>query len=149
MTTYLDTPADLISLVGPRLGTTDWIDVTQQHIDRFAEVTGYHRWMPNGSAATAGPFTAVVMQSYLALSLTPMAISEVLTINSHQAALNYGFNRVRFLSPARVGSRIQATVSVKSAHRKGIGLLLIFAVDFKTEDTSESACEADVIALYP
>jgi acyl dehydratase len=149
MTTYVDTPADLVGLVGQRLGTTDWNDVSQREVDLFADAIDYHRSRTTDSAPAEGAFTATVAQNYFTLSLTPMVISEVLKIGNRQAALNYGLNRVRFLAPARVGSRVRATVSAKSAEQKGIGLLLTFGISFENEGEREPACVADVIALFP
>jgi acyl dehydratase len=82
MTTYVDTPADLVGLVGQRLGTTDWMDVSQREVDLFADATGYHRPMTTDSAPAEGAFTATVAQNYFTLSLTPMGISEVLKIGA-------------------------------------------------------------------
>ena len=106
MTTVLEEPADLIKLVGQRLGTTEWMKVTQQQVDQFAEATGDHQWIhTDPQRAAKGPFKGTIAHGYLTLSLAPVVISQVLQIRELTAALNYGLNKVRFPSPVRVGPR--------------------------------------------
>ena len=102
MTTVLEEPADLLKLVGQRLGTTDWMKVTQQQVDQFAEATGDHQWIhTDPKRAAKGPFKGTIAHGYLTLSLAPVVISQVLEIRELTAALNYGLNKVRFPSPVQ------------------------------------------------
>ena len=102
MTTVLEEPADLLKLVGQRLGTTDWMKVTQQQVDQFAEATGDHQWIhTDPQRAAKGPFRGTIAHGYLTLSLAPVVISQVLEIRELTAALNYGLNKVRFPSPVQ------------------------------------------------
>jgi acyl dehydratase len=150
MTTVLDQPADLLKLVGQRLGTTDWMKITQQQVDLFADATGDHQWIHTDPARAAkAPFKGTIAHGYLTLSLAPVAISHVLQIRELTAALNYGLNRVRFPSPVRVGAQIRATVGVMSAQQKTSGVEAVFTLTYEIDGEPRPACVADIIVLYP
>jgi acyl dehydratase len=150
MTTSLDTPTDLLDRVGQDLGTTDWMNITQQQVDLFADATGDHQWIHIDPARAAnGPFKGTIAHGYLTLSLAPVVLGQVLQIRQLTAALNYGLDRVRFPAPVRVGSRIRATVSVRRAQRKASGVEAVFTLTYEIEGETRPACVADVIVLYP
>jgi len=150
MTTVLEEPADLIKLVGQRLGTTEWMKVTQQQVDQFAEATGDRQWLHiDPDRAAKGPFRGSIVHGYLTLSLAPAVISQVLEIRELTAALNYGLNKVRFPSPIRVGAQIRAAVTVMSAQQKSSGVESVFTLTYEIDGEDRPACVADVIVLYP
>lgn len=150
MTTVLDEPADLLKLVGQRIGTTEWMEVTQQQVDRFAEATGDRQWLhTDPERAARGPFKCTIAHGYLVLSLAPVLISKVLEIRELTAALNYGLNKVRFPSPVRVGAQIRAAVTVMSAQQKTSGVESVFTLTYEIDGEDRPACVADVIVLYP
>lgn len=150
MTTVLDEPADLLGLVGRCLGSTEWMPITQQQVDLFAEATGDNQWIHTDPRRAAnGPFKGTIAHGYLTLSLAPVAISEVLQIRELTAALNYGLDKVRFPAPVRTGSQVRATVGVLSAKQKTSGVEAIFTLTYEIEGDPRPACVADVIVLYP
>ena len=150
MTTILEAPTDLLKLVGQRLGTTDWMKVTQQQVDQFAEATGDRQWLHiDPDRAAKGPFRGTIVHGYLTLSLAPAVISQVLEIRELTAALNYGLNKVRFPSPIRVGAQIRAAVTVMSAQQKSSGVESVFTLTYEIDGEDRPACVADVIVLYP
>jgi acyl dehydratase len=150
MTTVLEEPADLLKLVGQRIGTTEWMKVTQQQVDQFAEATGDHQWIhTDPERAAKGPFKGTIAHGYLTLSLTPVVISRVLEIRELTAALNYGLNKVRFPCPVRVGAQIRAAVTVMSAQQKTSGVESVFTLTYEIDGEDRPACVADVIVLYP
>jgi acyl dehydratase len=150
MTTVLEQPADLLSLVGQSLGTTEWMKVTQQQVDLFADATGDHQWIhTDAQRAAKGPFKGTIAHGYLTLSLTPVVIAEVLEIRELTAALNYGLNKVRFPAPVRVGSQVRAAVTVASAQQKTSGVESVFKLTYEIDGEARPACVADVIVLYP
>ena len=150
MTTVLEEPADLLKLVGQRLGTTEWMKVTQEQVDRFAEATGDRQWIhTDQERAAKGPFKGTIAHGYLTLSLASVVISQVLEIREITAALNYGLNKVRFPAPVRVGSQIRAAVTVMSAQQKTSGVESVFTVTYEIDGEDRPACVADVIVLYP
>ena len=150
MTTYLDTPTDLLKRVGQGLGTTDWMKITQQQVDLFADATGDHQWIHTDPARAANsPFKGTIAHGYLTLSLAPVVIGQVLQIRELTAALNYGLNRVRFPAPVRVGSQIRTTVTVMRAQQKTFGVEAMFTLTYEIDGETRPACVADVIVLYP
>jgi acyl dehydratase len=150
MTTVLEQPADLLDLVGKSLGTTEWIKVTQQQVDLFADATGDRQWIHTDvERAAKGPFKGTIAHGYLTLSLTPVVMAQVLEIRELTAALNYGLNKVRFPAPVRVGSQVRAAVSVASAQQKTSGVESVFKLTYEIDGEARPACVADVIVLYP
>jgi acyl dehydratase len=150
MNTVVDQPADLLGLVGQPLGTTDWMKITQDQVNLFADATGDHQWIHTDPARAAnGPFKGTIAHGYFTLSLAPVVISEVLEIRELIAALNYGVDKVRFPAPLRVGSQLRATVTVMRAVQKTSGLEAVFTLTFEIEGETRPACVADVIVLYP
>jgi acyl dehydratase len=150
MNTVVDEPADLLGLVGRSLGTTDWMEITQQQVNLFADATGDHQWIHTDPArAINGPFQGTIVHGFLTLSLAPEVISEVLEIRELTAALNYGVDKVRFPAPLRVGSRLRATVSVMCARQKTSGVEAVFILTYEIEGEPRPACVADVVVLYP
>lgn len=150
MTTQLDSPADLIGLTGQQLGTTDWIEITQSQVDRFAEATGDHQWIhTDPQRAAHGPFRGTIAHGYLTLSLAPVIISDVLEIRELTAALNYGLNKVRFPAPVPVGSKIRAVVTLNAAQQKTSGVEAVFGLTYEIDGGTRPACVADVVVLYP
>ena len=150
VTTYLDTATDLLKRVGQCLGTTDWMKITQQQVDLFADATGNHQWIhTDRERAARGPFKGTIVHGYLTVSLAPVVIGRVLQIRELTAALDYGFNQVRFPVPVRVGSQIRATVSVIRAEQKTAGVEAVFALTYEVEGEKRPACVADVIVVYP
>ena len=150
MGTIVDQPADLLSLVGRPLGSTDWMEITQKQVNLFADATGDHQWIhTEPTRAINGPFKGTIAHGYLTLSLAPVVISEVLEVREMTAALNYGVDRVRFPAPLRVGTQVRATVSVMSARQKSSGVEAVFTLTYEVEGEPRPACVADVIVLYP
>ncbi|MBO1336192.1 MaoC family dehydratase [Streptomyces sp. VRA16 Mangrove soil] len=101
---------DLKKLAGSELGVSEWIEVTQDRIDTFADATGDHQWIHvDPERAAAGPFGAPIAHGYLTLSLFIPLFTELLDVRGVTTKVNYGLNKVRFPSPVKVGSRIRLT----------------------------------------
>ncbi|GGN27406.1 MaoC family dehydratase [Streptomyces fuscichromogenes] len=99
---------ELKKLAGSDLGTSDWIEVTQDRIDTFADATGDHQWIHvDPERAAAGPFGAPIAHGYLTLSLFIPLFTELLDVQGVATKVNYGLNKVRFPAPVKVGSRIR------------------------------------------
>src|SRR5687768_16168889 len=113
MTTTVTGPAELIGLAGRDLGTSEWLEITQERIDTFAGATGDHQWIhvDPGRAAT-GPFGTTIAHGYLTLSLVIPLWTELLRIEGISMAVNYGLNKVRFPAPVPVGSKIRLAAKV-------------------------------------
>ncbi|MGW3285616.1 MaoC family dehydratase [Streptomyces sp. NPDC001002] len=99
---------ELKKLAGSDLGTSEWIEVTQERIDTFADATGDHQWIHvDPERAAQGPFGAPIAHGYLTLSLFIPLFTELLDVQGVTTKVNYGLNKVRFPSPVTVGSRIR------------------------------------------
>ncbi|MEU9189283.1 MaoC family dehydratase [Streptomyces sp. NPDC048484] len=99
---------ELRKLAGGDLGTSEWIEVTQERINTFADATGDHQWIHvDAEKAAAGPFGAPIAHGYLTLSLFIPLFTELLDVQGVTTKVNYGLNKVRFPSPVKVGSRIR------------------------------------------
>ena len=99
---------ELKKLAGSDLGTSDWIEVTQDRIDTFADATGDHQWIHvDPEKAAEGPFGAPIAHGYLTLSLFIPLFTELLDVQGVTTKVNYGLNKVRFPAPVKVGSRIR------------------------------------------
>ena len=106
MPTTFTSPAELAAAVGRHLGFSDWLTIEQDRIDEFARATGDHQWIHvDPSRAADGPYGATIAHGYLTMSLTNMLRPSLIDVPTASAGINYGVNRVRFLSPVRVGSR--------------------------------------------
>ncbi|CBG68701.1 conserved hypothetical protein [Streptomyces scabiei 87.22] len=99
---------ELKKLAGSDLGTSEWIEVTQERINTFADATGDHQWIHvDPEKAAEGPFGAPIAHGYLTLSLFIPLFTELLDVEGVSTKVNYGLNKVRFPSPVKVGSKIR------------------------------------------
>ncbi len=97
--------------VGRDLGTSDWLEITQERVDQFADATGDHQWIHvDPERAAAGPFGGTIAHGYLTLSLSNALLPEIVEVRGVSMGVNYGANKVRFPAPVPVGSRIRAQV---------------------------------------
>jgi acyl dehydratase len=150
MHTVVDQPADLLSLVGQSLGSTEWIEISQEQVNLFADATADHQWIYTDPArAVNGPFKGPIVHGYLTLALAPMVISEVFEVRELTAALNYGVDKARFPAPLRVGSKVRVTVTLMRARQKTAGVEAVFTLTYEIEGEPRPACVADVVVLYP
>ncbi|MFJ9178347.1 MaoC family dehydratase [Streptomyces sp. NPDC102360] len=115
MTLTVNGLAELTKLAGTDLGTSDWLEITQDRINTFADATGDHQWIHvDPERAAAGPFGAPIAHGYLTLSLFIPLFTDLLDVQGVTTKVNYGLNKVRFPSPVKVGSRIRLAARVAS-----------------------------------
>ncbi len=138
---------DLAGLVGVSLGSSEWLVIDQARIDSFAEATGDHQWIHvDPDRAAAGPFGAPIAHGYLTLSLLPMFLKEIWQLEGVGFAVNYGCNKVRFVSPVRVGSRLRASASVASVDQvPSGGFQIVLSVTVEIEGQDKPACVAETV----
>jgi len=117
----------LRGMVGTEISLSDWLLVDQARIDSFAEVTGDHQWIHvDRERAAAGPFGATIAHGFLTLSLLPVLSGQTwLKLPGVLGALNYGLDKVRFLTPVKSGARVRNRVRMLSLEDKGRGRVLI------------------------
>ena len=105
--------ADVVGLAGTDLGYTDWLEITQDQINTFADATGDHQWIHvDPERAAAGPFGAPIAHGFLTLSLTVKFWSELFDVTDVTTRVNYGLDKVRFISPVKVGARVRMNALV-------------------------------------
>lgn len=106
-------PEDITAAVGDELGVSDWVTVTQERVNQFAEATGDHQWIDVDPerATRESPFGGPIAHGYLSLSLLPMLGWQIYTVANAKLGINYGSNKVRFPAPVPVGSRVRLSSS--------------------------------------
>lgn len=105
--------AEAAGLAGTDLGYTDWLEITQDRISLFADATDDHQWIHvDPERAAAGPFGAPIAHGFLTLSLAVKFWSELFDLDSVSTKVNYGLDKVRFISPVKVGSRVRMTAVI-------------------------------------
>ena len=139
---------EIEAAAGEDIGTTDWVEITQERVDKFADATGDHQWIHvDVDRAKDGPFGGTIAHGYLTLSLVPWLGSQVFSLETPGAKLNYGVNKVRFPSPLRVGSRVRATVAVGQVTDVPAGKQLTLRYVVEIEDQDKPACVAETVVL--
>jgi acyl dehydratase len=146
MKTY-ETVADLQPLVGEVVGTSDWILVDQQRINTFADATGDHQWIHvDPERAATGPFGAPIAHGFLTLSLLPVFSQNAFTIQHFRLGVNYGLNKVRFLKPVPVNSRLRAHFKLRNFEPlDNKGTQLTYEMTVEMEGGDKPVCVAESI----
>src|ERR1700742_5248579 len=147
MTTVIEGIAGLRKLAGTHLGYSDYVEITQERINTFADATGDHQWIHvDVDRAAAGPFGAPIAHGYLTLSLVIPLFGNLLRIEGTRMGVNYGLEKVRFPNPVRVGSRIRLAAKAADVTEVSDGVLQL-TCDFTVEIEGEAkpACVARVI----
>jgi acyl dehydratase len=142
------TVEELEEAVGHELGVSDWMEITQERVDAFADATGDHQWIHvDVERAKDGPFGGTIAHGYLTLSLAPWLGSQVFGLDTPGAKLNYGLNKVRFPSPVRVGARVRARVAIVAVSDVPAGKQLTTSYTIEVEGQDKPACVAETVAL--
>jgi acyl dehydratase len=133
--------------VGQELGVGDWVEVTQEKINQFAEATGDHQWIHvDVERAKAGPFGGPIAHGYLTLSLIPSLGGGGLGVDGVKMGVNYGLDRVRFVSPVPAGSRVRARRKLLEV-KEGEGFVqLKVEVTVEVEGNNKPACVAETLS---
>ena len=140
--------AELESAVGEELGTTDWMEITQERVNLFAEATDDHQWIHvDQERAKDGPFGGTIAHGYLTLSLIAHFNQELIRLETGGARLNYGLNKVRFPNPVKVGARIRCTASLASLTDVAAGKQMVTSYVIEIEGERKPACVAEMVVL--
>ncbi|MFT3812331.1 MAG: MaoC family dehydratase [Acidovorax sp.] len=140
--------SEMRALVGQEVSVTDWITVTQEQVNLFADATGDHQWIHiDPERAKAGPFGAPIAHGFLTLSLLPRFFQMALEIKGARMGVNYGLNKVRFTAPVPVGSRLRARMKLQSAEPlPPDGLQIDWLVTIEREGSDKPVCVAESIS---
>ncbi|SDR95776.1 Acyl dehydratase [Brevibacterium siliguriense] len=139
---------EIESLIGQGLGSSEWMTMDQDAINTFADATGDHQWIHVDEARAAeGPYGATIVHGFFTLSLIPKFSTEVFTIEGVSIRVNYGLNKVRFLQPVLVGSRLRGIINVKDVIRGEKGTQVILEHTIEIDGQDRPACVAEVVTL--
>jgi acyl dehydratase len=144
------TLAELPSLKGTELGTSDWFEVTQESVNLFADATGDHQWIHVDveRANRESPFGGPIAHGYLTLSLLIPMWSQVLSVPDAKMAVNYGLNKVRFPAPVPVGSKLRLTATLADVEEIRGGYQLTVAAVIEREGGEKPVCIAEPVFRF-
>ena len=149
--TVLNGPAEVLSAVGRHLGDSEWIVVTQEQVDLFADATGDHQWIHvDAERAAAGPFAGPIVHGYLTLALSNLFLPQILEVRGFSMGLNVGVDRVRFPQPVPVGSRLRGGAELVEAVDlpDGRGLSTLVRITIEIDGAAEPACVIDSLTRW-
>ena len=149
MTKVFETPAALLGSEGTRLGPTEWLLIDQARVDGFAQVTGDHQWIHvDVERARAGPFGGTIAHGYLTMSLVNWFLPQLIEVRGFAHAVNVGADRLRFLAPVKVGSRIRGVGEIVAVEEVKGAVQSVVRVTVEIENEEKPACVVDTISRY-
>ena len=149
--TAIPNVAAIADLVGRDLGTTDWIEVSQEQIDAFATATGDRQWIHCDveRARRESPFKSTIAHGYLTVALVPVLLPELLVVNNCGTVVNTGIEKLRLSTPVLAGSRIRMSATVKDVRKvTGGGARANISIRFEAEGSEKPACNGVVTYIY-
>jgi len=148
--TTIDGLDELRAAVGQDLGTSSWIEITQDRVDTFAEATGDHQWIHVDveRAKAESPFGGPIAHGYLTLSLTNLFLPEVVEVRGISSGVNYGVNKVRFPAPVPVGSRVRGHVRLETAEEVTGGVQTTMVITVEIEGAEKPACVVEALSRW-
>ena len=146
MTRTIDGIDGLKALVGEHLGYSDYVEITQERVNQFAEATGDFQWIHvDVERAKAGPFGGPIAHGYLTLSLGPMLSPQIYTVGGFKMGVNYGAEKIRFPSPVPVGSKLRLGARLLDVTDVAGGIQMKMEFGFEVEGASKPSCVAEVL----
>lgn len=141
---------DLAACTGQDVASSDWIAITQEQVNLFAQATGDHQWIHTDvERARQGPFKAPIAHGFLTLSLLPVFFDSALQVEQVNMGVNYGLNKVRFTAPVPVGSRLRAHLHLNACQPvDGGGMQVTWDVTVECEGQDKPVCVAQSLARY-
>jgi acyl dehydratase len=149
MATTVNGISGLKEKVGEHLGYSDWVEITQEQVNLFADATGDHQWIHvDPVRAAAGPFGGPIAHGYLTLSLSNALLPEVVEVEGVSLGVNYGTGKVRFPAPVAVGARLRAQVTLASVEDVPGGIQTTMMITMEVEGSDKPACVIESISRY-
>ncbi|MBP8184140.1 MAG: MaoC family dehydratase [Rhodoferax sp.] len=142
--------SELPPLIGQELAVSEWVTITQEQVNLFAQATGDHQWIHVDVArASEGPFGAPIAHGFLTLSLLPRFFESSIRIEQTRMGVNYGLNKVRFIAPVPVGSRLRARMKLLACDPiDNSGMQMTWEVITEREGAAKPVCIAESIARH-
>jgi acyl dehydratase len=147
----METILSLREFAGREIAVTDWLMMTQERIDRFAEATGDQQWIhvDRERAQRESPYGSTIAHGFLTLSLLSHFMKQAIQFRSGvRMAVNYGLNRVRFPAPVRAGANIRARIGLLSLEEVSDALQAVFSVTIEIENSDKPCCVAEWVVRY-
>ena len=150
MPTVFEDPRDLAAATGRHLGYSDWLEITQDRVDRFADATGDHQWIHvDPERARQGPFGGTIAHGYLTLSLVNLFLPQILEVRGISMGVNYGADKLRFPAAVRVGSRVRGGGELIHVEEvKGGAVQAVVRVTVEIEGESRPGCVVETISRF-
>ena len=149
MTTIIEGIDGLKAKVGEHLGYSDWVEITQDQVNRFADATGDHQWIHvNPELAASGPFGTTIAHGYLTLALTNLFLPEILEVQGVSMGVNYGANKLRFPAPVPVGSKVRLGARLLAVEDVPGGAQGTMELTFEVDGAAKPSCVAEVLYRY-
>jgi acyl dehydratase len=139
--------ADLPGLVGQETGVSDWLEITQERVNQFAEATGDHQWIHVDVERATREIGGPIAHGYLTLSLIPFLSAKLMRVSGVTRGINYGSDKVRFTNMVKVGKRIRLRQKLLSAEPKAGGMQLKNECTVEIEGEDRPACVAETISI--
>lgn len=149
MATVFETPTELKAAVGKHLGYSDWLEISQDRIDRFADATSDHQWIHvDPERAKQGPFGATIAHGYLTQSLVNHFLPQIIEVRGISMGINYGADRLRFPAPVPVNSRIRGGAELLEVQEVKGTIQAKIRVTVEIQGSERPACVIDTISRY-
>lgn len=149
MAVVFDSVASVLAAKGQQLGSSEWLEISQQRVNQFADATDDHQWIHvDPDKAKDGPFGGTIAHGYLTLSLISRFLPQLAELKNLKMGVNYGTDKVRFPNAVKVGARIRAHGEVVEASEVTGGVQAIIRVTIQIEGEDKPACVADSISRY-
>ena len=148
----IDDVRALSSRIGEEIAASNWIEISQTRIDQFAAATGDTQWIhvDPARAAAESPFKTTIAHGFLTLSLLSSLMRDAVSFSGLRMAINYGLNRVRFVSPVPSGARVRARITPTAVADAGDSVQVTWAVTVERADADKPCCVAEwVVRYYP
>lgn len=135
--------------LGSQLGPTEWLEITQDRVNLFADATDDHQWIHvDPERAANGPFGATIAHGLLTLSLLPHFSAQLYRVDGIALAVNYGYDKVRFITPVKVGAKIRARGEVTAIKELDGAVQATTTITVEIEDSAKPAAVAEAIVRY-
>ena len=150
MPTVFQHPSELAAAVGKHLGYSDWLEITQDRVNRFADATGDHQWIHvDPERAKSGPFGGTIAHGYLTMSLVNLFLPQIMEVRGISMGVNYGADKLRFPAPVKVGARVRGGGELlKVEEVKGGAVQATVRVTVEIEGGDRPGCVVETISRY-
>ncbi|MGE2692018.1 MaoC family dehydratase [Mycolicibacterium pulveris] len=140
---------ELVAAEGTELGPTDWLEISQERVNLFADATDDHQWIHvDPKRAADGPFGGTIAHGLLTLSLIPRFMHQLYTVGNIAMAINYGYNKVRFITPVKVGAKVRARAELSKVDQLDGAVQSTMTTTVEIEGSEKPAAVAESIVRY-